>query len=637
VSRRRTLRWDTVLLAVLAAGCGLSPLFRGYYHLSAWGPPALVLLALLLALMLSRPEAPRGPAAFALVGLALLCAWSYLSIGWSESPGGALTEAGRWLLYTAAFAVFLLLLRTRFDASVLLAVAAGGVLVVGLSVVVTMIAGDGPGLFFRGRLNDPVGYVNGEAGVLLMGMWPLAAVAERRHPWLSPMAIAGATLLASLLVLSQARGVAFAAAVSGAALLLLVPGRAARLWVLLVILTGVAIALGPLLDVYNGGAAGPLSESIVRRAGYSALAGATIAGLLWAVAIQAERAISRRSPASRRRLGQAGRVALIAVLVVGVGAAVALGGAIARGVDRNVHAFVHLSPNQGSSRFLSGGGHRYDYWRIALDEFRDHPVRGVGAGGYGPGYFAARRTIEDIRQPHSVELQTLAELGLVGAAALALVLLAVLAGFVRLARAGRAGVWERTAAVAAGGAFLAWLAQTSVDWLHLLPGVTGIALGAAAVLCAPWLRRDLWAIHSSAAAIGAVAFVAVAAVAGALAIARPVLAEHALSQSRHQLRSDPRAALQKANDALVLDRYDLPAYYLKAAAYARFDDYTSARAVLLQAVRREPRNFLTFALLGDLATRRGDRRLASAEYRRAAALNPRDRQLARLAGRPASS
>src|SRR5438034_10513138 len=94
--RPRTLRWDAALLAVLAAGCGLSPLFRGYYQLSAWGPAALVLLAVLLAVMVSRPEAPRGPAAFALAGLALLCAWSYLSIGWSESPDGALSQANRW-------------------------------------------------------------------------------------------------------------------------------------------------------------------------------------------------------------------------------------------------------------------------------------------------------------------------------------------------------------------------------------------------------------------------------------------------------------------------------------------------------------------------------------------------------------
>src|SRR5439155_16264957 len=143
-----------------------------------------------------------------------------------------------------------------------------------------------------------------------------------------------------------------------------------------------------------------------------------------------------------------------------------------------------------------------------------------------------------------------------GAAFLVVAIGALLWGFVRLARAGRAGVWERTAAVAAGGAFLAWLAHTSVDWLHLLPGVTGIALAAGAVLCAPWQRRDAWAIHSSPVAVGAVAVVAVIAVAGALAVARPVLADHALLQARRELRSDPRAALQKANEALTRNRYD---------------------------------------------------------------------------------
>ena len=47
-----------------------------------------------------------------------------------------------------------------------------------------------------------------------------------------------------------------------------------------------------------------------------------------------------------------------------------------------------------------------------------------------------------------------------------------------------AGEWSRLeveyepvhATVAAGGIAIAWLAQTSVDWLHLLPGVTGAAL-----------------------------------------------------------------------------------------------------------------------------------------------------------------
>ena len=59
----------------------------------------------------------------------------------------------------------------------------------------------------------------------------------------------------------------------------------------------------------------------------------------------------------------------------------------------------------------------------------------MGAGNYQPGYYLHRRTTEEIQQPHSLELQTLAELGLVGALLLAAFLIAVAIGFVRTARA----------------------------------------------------------------------------------------------------------------------------------------------------------------------------------------------------------
>ena len=103
-------------------------------------------------------------------------------------------------------------------------------------------------------------------------------------------------------------------------------------------------------------------------------------------------------------------------------------------------------------------------------------MRGIGAGNYDRTYFLERRTTEDIRQPHSIELQTLGELGLVGGVLLAVFLVAVLAGFARRARAAADEPRVRGLAVAAGGAFLVWLVHTSVDWLHLIPGITGIAL-----------------------------------------------------------------------------------------------------------------------------------------------------------------
>jgi cytochrome c-type biogenesis protein CcmH/NrfG len=100
------------------------------------------------------------------------------------------------------------------------------------------------------------------------------------------------------------------------------------------------------------------------------------------------------------------------------------------------------------------------------------------------------------------------------------------------------------------------------------------------------------------------------------------------------VRSDPAHALAKANDSLDLNADALPTYYVKAAALARLNSYAGARATLLEAARREPRDFITWALLGDTAVRRGDFGAARQSYTRATRLNPRDRTLAALARDP---
>ena len=62
-----------------------------------------------------------------------------------------------------------------------------------------------------------------------------------------------------------------------------------------------------------------------------------------------------------------------------------------------------------------------------------------------------------------------------------------------------------------------------------------------------------------------------------------------------------------------------------------------ARATLLEATRREPHDFVTWGLLGDLAVRRGATVQARRAYGEAARLNPRDRNLARIAKHPRSA
>ena len=65
-----------------------------------------------------------------------------------------------------------------------------------------MLAGSAEELFLAGRLNEPLGYVNGQAGYLLLGVWPLIAAAERaKRPLIGAAGLAGATGLLGLVLL----------------------------------------------------------------------------------------------------------------------------------------------------------------------------------------------------------------------------------------------------------------------------------------------------------------------------------------------------------------------------------------------------------------------------------------------------
>ncbi len=626
------------MLAAAGLGCGLSPAFYGYFDISAWGPIALALIAVAIGLLLARPALPTGLAAVGVTGLLLLASWALLSIGWAESADRALIEGDRWIMHAVFLLLLVLLISDRLDGEIFVFSAALGVLCIAGYDLAEMLGGDGPALFAGSRLLEPLGYVNGLGGYFLLGFWPLIALAERvRIPVLAGTAAGGATLLAALVLLTESRGTAFAFAASAIVALVLFPGRGRRAWLLLAVLGGLALAWGPLTDVTQPLPAdefAPPAETIRRAAEWSLLAAGIVASV-WAVACWAIVSLRRRSGAAADYLPRISAALLGAVAVVLlVSATAAVSDPVSR-VSEEYDAFTELEPAGSGDRFTSGGGNRYDYWRIAWGQFADDPVRGIGAGNFDRTYFLERRTNEDVRQAHSIELQALGETGIVGALALGAFLVAVFAGIWRWAQAGRSRQSDTALGVAATGVFVVWLAQTSVDWLHLIPGVTGIALGAAAVLFLPpgsgeeerYLRRlpPLATVAALVLAVVAIVF-----------IGRPTLADRFNSEAQQELeRSRPRAALSAAADALSLNPDSLQAYYAKAAALARLGAYRPAKLALLEAVEREPHNYVSWALLGDLATRRGDIAYAQRVYERASRLNPRDRELRRLGSRRA--
>lgn len=624
------------LAVLLAAACGLTPALGGLYRLTFWGPVALGLLALLLALVVAQPATLRRSATCAVIGLGALWSWSLLSTSWAESADRSTLEASRWLLYLAYFSILVLVIRSDHVARLALAVAGAVVALFGVYLCVALSLPGSSELFIGARLTYPLGYVNGQAGYLLLGFWPLVAVAERSpRRALAGVAMGGAVVLGGLAILAQTRAILPAIGVSALAVVLAVPGRKKRLWALVLVGAAVFVSAPGLLAVYGETRQGSaqVDEGTIRSGIVVLVLSAALAGAAWSLL----RHLFESGPGTRRRPGRlsiASAGGLVAVFgAVGVLVVLAVGNP-ASALDNQIEAFKRLdvrASETSTSRFTSGGGNRYDYWRIALAQFESEPLKGLGAGNYNQTYFLERRTTEDIRQPHSIELQTLAELGLVGAAALALFAFAVLAGFVRRAVRARLDPGEATIAVGAGGLFVFWFVHTSVDWLHLIPGATGLALCAAACLVGPWRESARVDIRSWVTIAVVSGFLVLG---GAVLIGRATLADHRRAAAEESLDNDPRSALDEANRSLALDDEALAAYYAKAAAEARLGRYEPARAALLEATRREPRDFVAWALLGDLAVRRGDFQQARRDYGRAARLNPLDEGLKRLAAHP---
>jgi hypothetical protein len=650
---RRRAPIENALILLAGVGAGASAAASGFYSLSVWGLVSIGVMAVLAGLCLVERRRPPAAAIVAVAGLTGLWAWSLISRDWSPSPAQASLVAHRWALYAALLAALVIVLGRGALGWLALAGATAGVLGVAAYIEIEMLSGDGGHLFIARRLNSPLGYVNGQGGYFLLAMWPLIAFAERGRPRvLRGPAVAAAALLAALLFLTESRGIALGFAVAAIVVVAAVPGRQRRLWIILPIIAGLVAIGGHLLDVYHDPVAsdGLPNDATVRTAARWALAMALCVGAIWGALDLVAAGVARRGAAAQRALRRISTVGLVAVAVGLTGLGIASADWVRDTMSQQYHAFVQLGGPKQSSRFLSGGGHRYDYWRIAMHEFRAEPVRGVGAGGYPPTYFLERRTDEDITQPHSVELQVLAELGVVGAAFLLAFVVAVLVGFGRMARAGRRDPGSAAIAVGGGGAFLAWLAHTSVDWMHVIPGLTAIALIGAATLFAP---RDVPAVTTRprpgeatglrlhhrrrwdperAASVAGRAVVAAILTLAAVWVGRLTLAEHYRTLGREHLRSDPVAALRNSSRALALDDDSVETYYLRSAALARLNLYRPARAALFRAVKREQRNFVPWVLIGDLALRRGLRRQALSAYRRAARLNPRDaivRDLAR--------
>jgi hypothetical protein len=188
----------------------------------------------------------------------------------------------------------------------------------------------------------------------------------------------------------------------------------------------------------------------------------------------------------RVRLGERA-VRAIGRTIVTLVALVAIGGAVTAVVERTTisHFVSHRwtvfkstrdSPDQPGLRLGTAyADQRYDYWRVALDNFTSHPILGSGAGSFERVYIAQRRLRFYSRFAHDIWLRFLSDLGVVGLTLAVGVAAALAAGLVRAARRSAGLHRELIAASAAAAGF--FLLGSSFDWFDEMPALVGPGLG----------------------------------------------------------------------------------------------------------------------------------------------------------------
>ncbi len=613
-----------LIVLIVAAALAFSPLAFGFYSFTSWAPLGIGAVVLLVVLAFGPAAQTTGFGRAASAGLGLMLVLSFASILWAESRDSAWTSANQIAIYAVIFAIGLLAIRRRATARAVMLVLGLPALISSLVLAFEFAAGSGGGAFLQGRLDSPVGYINGTAGLLVMGIWPWLAMAEAaKTRGLRAAAISAAALIASTAVLTQSRAIVLATVATIVLVLIAAPGRTRRGVNLLIVLAAVAAAAHWTLRVYSSTGPSQLLDpksSAIQQAGFALLGAAAVGfALKWLASAGVQRLAEERRDALRRQLGCA-LLTLTVVLVVA--------GAVTEHsrLSTQWHDFTALNAEKSAgNRFLAiGGGYRYDLWRIAADEFKADPLGGVGAGNFADQYYLLRHQLEDVTVPHSLELQMLAELGIGGAIGLVLFLVPVLGAGVTRRRTTLANS-DPALKIAALGMFTAWLAATSVDWLYDIPGLAGMAMLAAAVLVVPAPSADAAETAPSrrgrreqatlVLALGALALVAAS-------LGRQYVAALYSNSGQRLVSQQPVRALQKLRTAEQLDPWSMQTQYAVASAYARLNDYPAAREALLSAQQLEPQNYVPPALLGDIATRAGDDKTALAAYRRALRLDP---------------
>jgi hypothetical protein len=603
------------VFALSYADGGFAPTTRAYAGIAAWW---LLGVGAAFGIASARSGVDRL-AGLALGLFAAYAVWILISVRWAADAERAFAQFDQVALYVAVLAIAIVLARL-VPASVLV----GGVaLALAAVAVIALVSRCFPSTFglqsgltvlptLKNRLSFPLGYWNG-LGIEVALAYPLLlSIMARRSRVASALAAFPLPILAAVMYLTSSRGAFVAAGVGVVLYILLTSRRWAALSTVVVAAGAGAVAVAVLVPkkaLVNG----EVDTALGVHQGHHAALWIGIACVVTALAWAGLAEVGKRLPPPSRRAGQVTAVVLVALAV----AAIVLAHPVAKFDDFKNNSATGSGGTVTQTHLLSSSGSgRWQFWSAAISEFRAHPLNGGGAGSWGawwlqhgslPGVFT--------QFAHSLYLESLAELGIVGLLLLGAAVVAAVAGAVRSALALESGEIAAAAACA-----VAFFVAAAYDWVWQLSGIAVVGVG--------MLGFALGALPSARATAGrrfgalrpALALVAVAAIIPqyvVLAAGSHLRNSQAAFNAGNGARARSEALAAKAIEPWAASPYLQLGFVSEAEGH-----FTAASHWLDEAISRSRRDWNLWLTAARIETERGRAGPARRDLAEARRLNP---------------
>ncbi len=580
--------------AVLAALPALLVLYfsfnGGGYFAGTVGFAAVIVIQLLIVrvLLAERPFA-GVTRQLALVGLAgaAFVAWVLLSGLWAHARDRTLIEFDRDLFYVLVFLLFGMVPRTAERMRWIVRLLTAAIVFVATCALITRLL---PHTWpthvsvVSDRLSFPLTYWNSLAllcGVGILLCLGLVSSPTERRP-VQAAACGALPILATTLYFTFSRG-SILATVVGLVVYLGVARSGRVLWAVIASAPPTAIALLVAYHADKLSSSDPTSAAALTQGKHMVpvviLCALGAAVIRLAIAPLDRVRFRERDPRLRPRIVLPSIAGLVLVVAIAAGAP--------GWISHQYHAFVHAAPKNVSRDLRNrltdpSSNGRIDHWRAAIQAYRTSRLHGVGAGTYQFEWEKRRKIQTIVVDGHSLYIEVLGELGIVGLLLLLAFLVGIAYGIARRIQGPNQLIYAGVFA-----AFIAWAVEAGVDWQWEMPAVTAwvFAVGGTALAA----RR-----RAAVAGVGDRFRVPVAVALGVAAVT-PVLllfSQSRLQDSAHAFeRGDCTVAVREARSSINVLAVRPEPYQILGYCDLQEGRPTEAIAAFRKAIEQEPRSW----------------------------------------------